>query len=219
MSEEFEQQEEQTSETDAPPDLNGEASTEEYTIGTDKQPMGKGSVAMFIILAVAGAGTYFMYARTGPQSASAAVDPKAQQVIKQYMTDRDKNLGNMKQMLKNTETVVKQFLNYPSVKQVPLSGLMDNPFCMAAAKTDEPQHKDPDADKKKRDEMRAAALQAANGLLLQSIMSSGSKKSCMINNTLYQEGQMIDAFTIEKINKDGVIVRMDGFRFNVPMQR
>ena len=41
----------------------------------------------------------------------------------------------------------------------------------------------------------------------------------MINNALYTEGQQIDAFTIEKISANGVIVRSGIYRFNVPMQR
>jgi hypothetical protein len=219
-NEEIEQNDAEQSEGVVPTEEFGseEANTEEYTLGTTKEPMGKGSVVMFVILAVAGAGTYFMYARTGPQTASAA-DPKAQQVISQFMTNRDKNLGTMKKMLQDTETVVKQFLNYPSVKQVPLSGLAGNPFRMMVAKTPEKPHLDEEAAKKKREEERQAARAAANNLLLQSVMSSGARKSCMINNTLYTEGEKVDSFLIEKISSDGVIVRTGIYRFNVPIQR
>lgn len=220
-NEDIEQNDQDTTDSEAPPDNFGaeEANTEEYTLGTSKQPMGKGSVVMFVILAVAGAGTYFMYARTGPQTANAA-DPKAQQVINQFMTDRDKNLGTMKKMLRDTEAVVKQFLNYPSVKQVPLSNLVGgNPFRMMIAKVPENPHLDEEAAKKKREEERAAARLAANNLLLQSVMSNGARKSCMINNTLYTEGEKVDSFLIEKISSDGVIVRSGVYRFNVPIQR
>jgi len=219
MSEEIEHNDqdnpEASEENYAVPDEGGE----EFTLGVERKPMGKGSVAMFIILAIAGAGTYMMYARTGPQSASAAGDPKAHQVITQFMSDRDKNLGTMKKMLQDTEGIVKEFLNYPSVKQIPLGSLSGNPFRMVIANAPDNTHKDEEADKKKREEERATALAAANQLRLQSIMSSGAKKSCMINNALYTEGQEIDSFTIEKIKSDGVIVRMGTFRFNVPMQR
>jgi len=219
-NEDTEQNDAEQSEGEGPAENFGaeEANTEEYTLGTTKEPMGKGSVVMFVILAVAGAGTYFMYARTGPQTANAA-DPKAQQVINQFMTDRDKNLGTMKKMLRDTEVVVKQFLNYPSVKQVPLSGLVGgNPFRMMIAKAPENPHLDEETAKKKREEERAAARAGANNLLLQSVMSSGAHKSCMINNTLYTEGEKVDSFLIEKISSDGVIVRCGVYRFNVPIQ-
>lgn len=219
-SEEIEQNDQQESE--APPEefSGGEESTQEFGVVQEKQPMGKGTVAMFLVLAVAGAGTYFMYARTGPQSASAASDPKAAQVISQFITNRDKNLGTMQKMLRDTEAVVKQFLNYPSVKQVPLSGLSGNPFRMVLAATQEaaPRH-DPDLEAKRREEERTAAKTAAANLLLQSIMSSGARKSCMLNNTLCTEGDTIDSFVIEKIKSDGVIVRRGTYRFLIPMQR
>jgi hypothetical protein len=219
-NEDIEQNDNENADGDAPPENFGgeDTSTEDYTLGQAKQPMGKGSVVMFVMLAAAGAGTYLMYAKTGPQTANAA-DPKAQQVITQFMSNRDKNLGNMRQMLQDTEARVKQFLNYSSIKQIPLSALSANPFRMTIAKSPEKPHLDEEAAKKKREEERQAAKTAANGLLLQSIMSSGAKKSCMMNNTLYTEGEKVDSFVIEKINSDGVIVRSGVYRFNVPMQR
>src|SRR6266700_3209730 len=92
-----------------------------FMVPKEKQPLSKGTVAMFVILAIAGAGTYLMYLRTGPQSASAATDPKAQQVIKQFMNDRNKNPAALQKMLEYTESVMKQLRNYSSVSHVPLS--------------------------------------------------------------------------------------------------
>jgi hypothetical protein len=50
-------------------------------------------------------------------------------------------------------------------------------------------------------------------------MSGGARKSCMVNNTLYTEGQQVDGFTIEKIAPDSVIVRNGSYRFELRMQR
>src|SRR3954470_24121854 len=108
-----------------------------FVVPSEKQPLSKGTLAMFLVIAVAGAGTYFMYVRTGPQSANAGVDPRAQQVIKQFMSDRTKNQGQMEQTLRDAESIVKQFLNYPGVKQIPLSSLTANPFRMTAAPADQ----------------------------------------------------------------------------------
>jgi len=41
----------------------------------------------------------------------------------------------------------------------------------------------------------------------------------MINNTLYQEGQQIDSFIIEKIAPAGVIVKSGTYRFELKMQK
>jgi hypothetical protein len=187
----------------------------------EKQPIGKGTVAMFVILALAGAGTYFMYLRTGPQTATAAVDPKAQQVISKYMTDREKNLAGMKKMLRDTETVVKQFLKYPSVQQVPLADLTGNPFRITPSgeQTTASVNLDLDREKKKREEERLAVLRAVNNLQLQSVMSGGLRSSCMINNALYTEGQQVEQFTVEKVSPNSVIVRHGSYRFELKMQR
>lgn len=191
-----------------------------FVVSGEKQPLSKGTVAMFVILAVAGAGTYFMYVRSGAQAAAAATDPKAQAVIKQFMTERDKNAQAMRKMLTDTESIVRQFTNY-RVEQIPLSGLAANPFRMSAAPAEDGQlsKADEEARKRKREEERVAILKAVNGLQLQSVMHSDSRKSCMINNALYTEGQQVESFTIEKIAPNCVIVRNGQYRFEIRMQR
>jgi hypothetical protein len=189
-----------------------------FVVAGDKQPLSKGTVAMFVILALAGAGTYGMYVKSGTQTATAAPDPKAQAVIKEFMTQRDKNAQAMKKMLTDTDAVVRQFMNY-RVEQIPLSGLVANPFRTAPANPGEPSRADEEAAKKKREEERVAILKAVNGLQLQSVMHSENRKSCMINNALYTEGQQVDAFLIEKIAPNCVIVRNGQYRFELRMQR
>jgi cytochrome c556 len=191
-----------------------------FVVPGEKQPLSKGTVAMFVILALAGAGTYFMYVKTGPQSAGAAtVDPKAQAVIKQYMSDRTKNPAEMAKMFKDTE-MYKLLLNY-KVQQVPLSALAANPFRLAPPATDDgkPARISEEEQKRRDEEERVAVLKAVNGLQLQSIMRSDTRRSCMINNTLYQEGQQVEAFTIEKISPSCVVVRNGRYRFELRMQR
>jgi hypothetical protein len=190
-----------------------------FVVAGEKQPLSKGTVAMFVILAIAGAGTYGMYVKSGTQSAAAAADPKATAVIKEFMTQRDKNAQAMKKMLTDTDAVVRQFTNY-RVQQIPLSGLVANPFRTAPANPAEGSSRlDEEAAKKKREEERVAILKAVNGLQLQSVMHSDSRKSCMINNALYTEGQQVDAFLIEKIAPNCVIVRNGQYRFELRMQR
>jgi hypothetical protein len=189
-----------------------------FVVAGDKQPLSKGTVAMFVILALAGAGTYGMYVKSGTQTATAAPDPKAQAVIKEFMTQRDKNAQAMKKMLTDTDAVVRQFMNY-RVEQIPLSGLVANPFRTAPANPGEPSRADEEAAKKKREEERVAILKAVNGLQLQSVMHSENRRSCMINNALYTEGQQVDAFLIEKIAPNCVIVRNGQYRFELRMQR
>ena len=190
-----------------------------FVVSGEKQPLSKGTVAMFVILALAGAGTYFMYVKSGTQTAAAGTDPKAQAVIKQFMTERDKNAVAMRKMLTDTETIVRQFTNY-RVDQIPLSGLSGNPFRISAAPAaDGGSRLDEEAQKRKREEERVAMLKAVGALHLQSVMHSDKSKSCMINNALYVEGQQVEAFTVEKIAPNSVVVRNGQYRFELRMQR
>ena len=71
----------------------------------------------------------------------------------------------------------------------------------------------------RRDEERATAFKAAQTLQVQSIIHSGARKACLINNKMYTEGQKADAFTIEMIGPASVIVRNGQYRFELKMQK
>jgi hypothetical protein len=160
-----------------------------------------------------------MYVKSGTLAAAAVADPKAQAVIKEFMTQRDKNAQAMKKMLTDTDAVVRQFTNY-RVQQIPLSGLAANPFRTATANPDDGSSRlGEEAARRKREEERVAVLKAVNGLQLQSVMHGESRKSCMINNALYTEGQQVESFLIEKIAPNCVVVRNGQYRFELRMQR
>jgi len=67
-------------------------------------------------------------------------------------------------------------------------------------------------------EEKAVALRAVQGLQLQSIMHSDTRRACLINNTLYSEGQQVDSLVIEKIQPKSVIVKSGPYRFGVRIQ-
>jgi len=228
MNEDFEQDDQnQDDSADAPIDAvledDGGTGDSAFVVAEEKQPLSKGTVAMFVILALAGAGTYFMYLRTGPQTAGAATDPKAQQVISKYMADPQKSAAGTKKMLKDTEAIVAQLKN-ASPKLVPLGELSGNPFRVAppadAANASVANLAiDAEREKKRREEERQAVVRAVGNLQLQSVMSGGARSSCMINNVLYTEGQQVEAFTVEKISPNAVVVRSGTYRFELRMQR
>ena len=118
-------------------------------------------------------------------------------------------------MLHNTEKVVQQFNSYPSVKQIPLAELQINPFRVSTGSNDA---EDPIA-KRKLAEQRQAVLKTYQTLQLQSIMYGDKSRSCLINNTLYREGQQVSGFTIEKISSDNVSIKQDAWRFDLKMAK
>lgn len=192
----------------------------EFVATQEKKPVvSQGMLYVLLLIAVGGGGTYFMAKKQGPAPASAASveTAKAQETIDTFLTSGPGGIKMMEEMLRNTEKVVKQFLDYPSVTQIPLSALNTNPFRASAAKPSASD--DADTNKRRHEQERQAALKASQGLNLQSIMHSGARKACMINNTLYQEGQQVEQFTIEKISPASVIVKTGVYRFELKMQR
>lgn len=185
-----------------------------------KKPLNKGAVMMLAILVFGGAGTYMMYLRSGPKSASAAVNPAAaaDAEVVRFLSEGGRNVSLMKQMLLGTERVVEQFNHYTEVSQVPLKDLKLNPFRFAPVKPVVAVDLEALA-KAKREADRLAAIKAVQGLQLQSILRSHTAQQCMINNSLYSQGSQVEGFIIEKVNTDSVIVRNGLFRFELRMQK
>ena len=161
---------------------------------------------------------WYMYNRGGPDSAAAAIDPHAPisavQTVHTFLDSGQEGVAAMRTMLNGTEKIVKQFLAYPSMAQIPLSDLKTNPFRAHDPVADDPEA----AAKKKKEEEKAAIAKAVGELHLQSIMS-GRRGACMINNSMYTEGQIVEGFTVEKIAQGVVTVNKGGFRFELTIQK
>ena len=217
------QQQQQGSSENPGDDLSaalGGGESEFVVSSEEKKPAAQGLIYLLLLLAVGGGGTYYMYKRS-PASAQASVTPEAaqaEQTVNDFLASGPSGIKRMHDMLKDTEKVVQQFLEYPSVTQVPLSSLHTNPFKFAAEGGENGSPSE-DALKRKREEEKQAAIKASEALHLQSIIHSGSRKACMVNNTMYLEGQQVEQFTIEKIEPARVIVKTGSFRFELKMQR
>ncbi len=207
--------------TDLASQLAGGSETE-FVVNEEKKPATQGLIFLADLIVIAVGGTYFMYQRQGPSTAAAATPEaqKAEQTIKSFLNTGPDGIKMMQTMLKDTEKVVKQFLEYPSLTQVPLSSLNTNPFKSGDEKA-AAQDRDPTEEElaRKREEEKLAATRASEALKLQSIIYSGSRKACMINNTLYKEGEQIEQFTIEKIEPGRVIVKTGQYRFELKSKR
>jgi hypothetical protein len=183
--------------------------------------MNRSTIVTFVVLVIGAGGVWFMYQRTGPNSASAANKETvaAKATINNFLSGGTDNIKLMEGMLRNTQKVVQQFLNYPSLTQIPLSDLRTNPFRVKPEKLNNDGSLSEAAAKRKLEEERVAALTAVQRLVLQSIMFGGSRRACMVNGAMYTEGQTIEGFTIEKVNQTSVIVKQGPYRFELRMQR
>ncbi|MGH7215013.1 MAG: general secretion pathway protein GspB [Tepidisphaeraceae bacterium] len=188
----------------------------------EKKSVNTGTLVMLGLIVAGVAGTYLMMMRAGPKSASAGSPDAAaaNKTITQFLQDGQENRKMMENMLKSTEKVVEQFTNYPSMAQVPLSDLKTNPFRHAIeAPAGQAPSLSEAAEKKRREEERVAMLKAVQELQLQSVLHGDARRACMINNTLYQEGQAVEGFAIEKISPNAVIVKQGSYRFELRMQK
>jgi len=195
-----------------------------FVVTEKRKPISKTTAGMFAVIILAMGGMYFMHQRTGPSKADAA-DAKSTQVIKQFMSEKEKNFSLMQKMIQETESVVKQFTTYPSVKQVPLNDLHANPFRMTPVKPDENAAKKlAEKEAREREAAEKASFEkAVANLRLQSIMTSGARKACMINNTLYTMGQTIEvdgvSLLIEKIAPNRVDVKCGAHAAQLSMKK
>jgi hypothetical protein len=200
-------------------ECNGEAPFVD-TVEEKKPRVSTTTMLMVGLSALGGLGVWMMVHRISAASAAPVnvETAQAKQTINNFLGNGSTSIRSMEQMLRNTQRVVEQFLNYPSMTQVPLSDLRTNPFRLKVAKTG---GEDPNsvAERRKREEERVAALKAVQSLQLQSVMYSDARKACMINNVMYREGQQVDNFTVDKINATSVVVRAGLYRFELKMQR
>jgi hypothetical protein len=184
-------------------------------LAAPKKPVNKNAILLFTIIILGGTGMYAMWRHSGPSSAAAAA-PVEDAQVGQFLSDGGRSVHQLVTLLDSTKRVVEQFNHFTDTPQVPLKELKYNPFRLAAA-TALPDTEE--STRQKREAERQAALKAVQALSLQSIVCSPSSRQCMINNTLYAEGQEVNGFVIEKVTPTYVVVRIGAFKFELKMQK
>lgn len=205
---------------DGAEDSSDQAADETEFVATgERKPINQTAMMLFAILAIGGAGLFMMYKRVAPQAAHAA-DPaalQAQTTITEFMQKGSANVSLLRKLLDGTAEIIEQFKK-KTVIQVPLADLKSNPFRFAAPKAEQPVDGSA-ADRKRKEQEKLAIQGAVRGLQLQSLIVRGNRKACMINNTMYKEGEVVDDFTVESITPEGVIVRKDAYRFRLQISQ
>lgn len=197
-------------------------STEGGFVASTPTPVSRGMIIILGLVVLGGGLLYFMSRKAGPAEATAAVEAQqADQTITKFLDNGEVSVRLMEQMLRDTEKVVQRFLNHNALKQVPLSDLQTNPFRMHAptAAGSGAHHDDGGLEQRRREEERLAMLKAVEQLQLQSIMFGETRRACMINNTLYVEGQTVQGFTIEQIHPSKIVLRHREYRVEKTLQR
>ena len=194
---------------------------ESFSFESDSKPRNTTALLFLGLLMIGGGTLYVMRMKGGPQAAAASVETTAAvETINQFLTEGDKNILAMREMLKNTEKIVQQFVSAPTVPDI---DLMTNPFKLrkgdgqkdAAAESEAARQKRLAAEK---DAEKKEIVKAVGDLRVQSILN-GRTPTCMINSKMYVEGQEVGGFTLEKIKPESVIVKQKEYKFELRINK
>jgi hypothetical protein len=182
----------------------------------------RGGVVILLLIAVAAGGAYLMYAKGGPRVARAATPEAAaaQAEISAFLAGGSKDIAGMQDLLRDTEKVVRQFLDYPAVRQVPLSQLRTDPFRLTTAAASAATSAEASLAEARRahEQARAAALARAQKLKLQSVMMGRGKPVAMIDGRAVSVGDTLDnGILVEQIRPGAVVIRDGNFRFQLQL--
>lgn len=166
-------------------------------------------------LAVVGAAViWFMFFRGSPPAAQAALPASGGNDIKQFLDSGNINL--MKQTLKDSEKIVQQFQSKAAQTQIPLASLKSNPFRELTPKGETQAPKTTDDDEAREHARIVAAL---GDLHLQTVIRAGRRHTCMINNTVYSEGEQVGIFSVQEVRGNSVVLGSGKYRFELPMAK
>src|SRR5206468_7825511 len=129
----------ETSEQDGGEDLNNALSAQadmNFVSGEEKKSQNTQYMILVALLIIGPAVAWYMYNRKGPDAAAASqVEvPAANQTVSEFLQSGPDGIKMMREMLHSTEKIVKEFLEYPTMTQIPLADLKTNPFRVTAAK-------------------------------------------------------------------------------------
>jgi hypothetical protein len=174
------------------------------TVSTSGKSVRKSTILVAILVAIGLLCLLWMIRKSQPQMASAKQGDEEQTKIEAAVS---RLTGISSEMISKMDQILKKFGEFSSVLQVEVNELVKDPFEVEVfAKEEAPSSSvagvDPSiqaaASRRQRIKQQAATL----GLL--SVMRSGQANSCMINDQLLQEGDMIEGFVITRIGSDFV---------------
>lgn len=180
------------------PGAAGEApgSQEFLTVAANSQSLRRSTIMVGVLVGIGVVSLLLMIRRSAPQAASAretANDQKIESAISRIS-------GSRTEMADRMDEIVKKFYQFSDVTQVKVSELAKNPFEAEGAALDPTVVFDNSADR-----AELLRLQRARSLKLVSIMRTPQQgTSCMINDQILQQGDIIEGFKIVEIGNNYV---------------
>jgi len=190
---------------------------EGYVASEKKHRMSSATMALVGVFAAGLAMVYLLGLQNKPRKADASQQAKEKHVstaIQELLTKQGK-ADQMKNLLKDTDRLVKLFDTAQGTQHLQAEALPTNPFkepvVAAAQPTVAPVHVDDQARWRKAAETFAT-------LRLQSVIL-GRENMAMINNQLVSTGAKLGPFTVQAIEAQRVVLALDGREFELKMSR
>jgi hypothetical protein len=221
MSQFDENEEVESTESNRIPGLNGSAPEEDFSPTDESTPNHAPMILLGLILVLGGGGLFFMHEKSKPSAANANTEAdSAGKTINAFLSDGGKSMGKVRDLLKNTETIVDNFTNHET-QQVKLEELKTNPFEIRKPKVATTANDDAAVKARQAaiEREKAEITKQAEKLQLQSILYSPGRSSCMISGSMYEAGDKVDGgFLLESIDKTCILLKKGEYSFKLTMK-
>ena len=124
--------------------------------------------------------------------------------------------GNLKRLFGDTDAVLAMFSRDLSESQVPIGYVKKNPFKLPIG--EKPASKNNNTRQQQAKQRLRELRQKLASLNLQSVMG-GENPVAVINGELYQKGETVGPFTIERVNRVSLKLRADDRSFTLNMDK
>jgi len=158
-------------------------------------------LAAFFVIGLVG--LWLMITKSSPGMASAQMNPEEDALITQAIAEFT---GTSPESETQMKTVVTKFYEISDIHQVPINDLVKNPFEQDLYEGDAANTNVLDTDQLNTQEL----TRRAEKFQLLSIMKSDQESCCVIDDSLLYEGDMIQGFTVTKIESNLVELKSAG---------
>jgi len=196
-----------------PVEPDGQISSEaDYLLPAEHGKAARQSTIILVVLFALGSlVVWFMVKKVGPKALFAAGPTPAEQALDQYVTLVN---GMEAEFTTAVDDLMGRFDQFSNIEQVGVAELAKNPFRSDLAI--QPGQPEPDTSRIKA---QIDAKRRAEKLQLWSIMASPQGACCMINEKILYVGDVIEGFTVDRIEERFVDLTYDGFTFRLQMMQ
>jgi len=186
------------------PKSSDDAGSLEYlTVATTSRTLRKSTILVVVLVCVGLVCLWLMIRKSQPQAALAKQADEEQTMMEAAV---GRLTGVSSEMISKADQILKKFYEFSGVHQVHVNDLVKNPFEVEVFAKDIQSEVVPQADSAAEAALikQQRLRQRAGSLSLLSVMQSGQASSCMINDKLLRQGDMIEGFVITRIGGDSV---------------